>query len=43
MARPAPHRRPSWVGLLEEDIPRTGAPAHLCAVPVPEPAGAPAG
>ncbi|MFH9250284.1 hypothetical protein ACH4LK_33250 [Streptomyces lydicus] len=43
MARRAPHRRPSWAGLLAEDIPRTGAPAHLCAVPVPEGAGAPAG
>ncbi|MFI9050982.1 NUDIX hydrolase [Streptomyces sp. NPDC053427] len=30
MAARAPRWRPSWVGLLDEDIPRNGAPAALC-------------
>ncbi|QRX90498.1 hypothetical protein [Streptomyces noursei] len=36
----APRHRPSWVGLLEEDVFRTGLPAELCAVTEEERAGA---
>ncbi|MEU5213173.1 hypothetical protein [Streptomyces sp. NPDC020742] len=32
MGRRALQRRPGWARLLDEDIPRTGAPAELCAV-----------
>ncbi|WP_268825838.1 hypothetical protein [Streptomyces sp. A1-5] len=40
MAQRAPRHRPSWVGLLEEDVFRTGLPAELCAVTEEERAGA---
>ncbi|MEU8685384.1 hypothetical protein [Streptomyces sp. NPDC048611] len=42
MNRRPPHRRPAWARLLNEDIPHTGAPAELCALPPEEDAGAPA-
>ncbi|MFF4954337.1 hypothetical protein [Streptomyces chattanoogensis] len=43
MASRAPRWRPAWAGLLDEDIPRNGAPAALCRpATAPPPAPSPA-